>query len=74
MREITLQLCPPLTMSLPHLQQDGLLQHDRESLVLLVLLVIDDLHIQQLPESRRVKEQGEDGAKQGRRNQFINII
>lgn len=40
-----MQLCPQLTMSLSHLQQDGLLQHNRESLVLLVLLVIDDLHI-----------------------------
>lgn len=49
---------PQLTMSLAHLQQDGLLQHDRESLVLLVLLVIDDLHVQHLPASTRVRESG----------------
>lgn len=47
-----------LTMPLSHLQQDGLLQHDRKSLVLLVLLIINDLHVQQLPKSRRIKEQG----------------
>lgn len=55
---------PRLTVSLSHLQQDGLLQHNGENLILLVLLVIDDLHIQQLPESTRVKERGEEGAKQ----------
>lgn len=44
-------VCPRLTVSLSHLQQDGLLQHDGERLVLLVLLVVDDLHIQQLPAS-----------------------
>lgn len=52
-----LQLCPQLTVSLSHLQQDRLLQHNRERLVLLILLIIDDLYIQQLPKTRRTKEQ-----------------
>lgn len=42
-----------LTVPLPDLQQYGLLQHDGESLVLLVLLVVNDLHIQQLPGFQR---------------------
>lgn len=36
-------------MPLAHLQQDGLFQHDGERLVLLVLLVVNDLHVQHLP-------------------------
>lgn len=43
-------------MSLSHLQQDGLLQHDHETLVLLVLLVVDDLHVQQLPGEEKTKK------------------
>lgn len=39
-----------LTVPLSHLQQDGLLQHNDEGFVLLVLLIVNDLHIQQLPE------------------------
>lgn len=46
-------------MSLSHLQQDGLLQHDHETLVLLVLLVVDDLHVQQLPgEKKKARREG----------------
>lgn len=45
-----------LTVSLSHLQQNRLLQHDGENLVLFVLLVIDDLYIQQLPKTAKVKE------------------
>lgn len=62
---------PQLTMSLAHLQQDGLLQHDRESLVLLVLLVIDDLHIQHLPASTRVRETGAGRSHRHRRMSHI---
>lgn len=51
-------------MSLSHVQQDGLRQHNYESLVLLVFLVINDLHIQHLPENRGVKGQEKNSAKQ----------
>lgn len=65
---------PQLTMSLAHLQQDGLLQHDGESLVLLVLLVIDDLHIQHLPASTRVRETGAGRSHRHRRmSSFVRI-
>lgn len=46
-------------MSLSHLQQDGLLQHDHETLVLLVLLVVDDLHVQQLPGEKKNKKKAQ---------------
>lgn len=51
-------------MSLSHLQQDGLLQHDHETLVLLVLLVVDDLHVQQLPGEKKTKKKHE-GREEG---------
>lgn len=53
-----------LTVSLSHLQQNGLLQHNCERLVFLVLFVINDLHIQHLPERRRVKAETEERSKE----------
>lgn len=44
-----------LTVSLSHFQQNGLFQNNVKSLVLLILLIVDDLHVQQFPESTRSK-------------------
>ena len=76
MRKITaalaVQPCPQLTVSLPHLQQDGFLQHDGEGLVLLILLVIDDLHVQHLPVSE--KGQGTGKGWSERRHSLIRFV
>lgn len=68
-------MCPQLTVSLSHVQQDGLLQHNGEDLVLLVLLVVDDLHVHQLPGGRSGHGTGKmDGAKEGRVNSLVSFI
>lgn len=72
-KRIIRRLCPQLTVSLSHLQQDGLLQHDHETLVLLVLLVIDDLHVQQLP-GKGVKEQQREERMTGWKERWMNQL
>ena len=54
---ISMSECWKLTMFLSHLQKHRLPQDYGEGLVLLVLLVINDLHIQQLPTDRQTDRQ-----------------